>query len=219
MKYLKDFKKLCTPASVYLFINVIIFIVIAIQNFGNTTKYCVGQYKCKVPNTFSMFLFKAVYILFWTFILNAICKAGYKEVSWFMVLLPIILLFIIIGIIILNSGPISIFEGMIGQTSKDQKKLETDEAAEEQKQKTLDLLKGEEAKDKVAYGAALVKEHAAKEAVEHAKNAKHIASIVESKMEKEVEEGKDKIKLDKHTLVTDAIKGAQAVMEARKELG
>ena len=111
MKYFKDFKKLCTPASVYLFINVIIFISIAIQNFGNTTQYCVGQYKCHVPNTFSMFLFKALYMLFWTFILNAICKAGYKEVSWFMVLLPIILLFIIIGIVILNSGSVSIYEG------------------------------------------------------------------------------------------------------------
>ena len=55
--------------------------------------------------------FKAVYILFWTFILNAICKAGYKEVSWFMVLLPIILLFIIIGIVILNSGSARLFEG------------------------------------------------------------------------------------------------------------
>ena len=50
-------------------------------------------------------------MLFWTFILNAICKAGYKEVSWFMVLLPIILLFIIIGIVILNSGSVSIYEG------------------------------------------------------------------------------------------------------------
>ena len=81
MKYLNDFKSLCTPASVYLFINVIIFISIAIQNFGNTTQYCVGQYKCQIPNTFSMFLFKALYILFWTFVLNAICKAGYKEIS------------------------------------------------------------------------------------------------------------------------------------------
>ena len=109
MKYFKDFKSLCTPASIYLFINVIIFVSIAVQNFGNTTKYCVGQYRCQVPNTFSMFLFKALYILFWTFVLNAICKAGYKEVSWFMVLLPIILLFIIIGMVILNSG--SVYEG------------------------------------------------------------------------------------------------------------
>ena len=127
MKYLKDFKSLCTPASVYLFINVIIFISIAIQNFGNTTQYCVGQYKCQIPNTFSMFLFKALYILFWTFVLNAICKAGYKEVSWFMVLLPIILLFIIIGIVILNSGSARLFEGletMQASTKKDDKKDE-----------------------------------------------------------------------------------------------
>ncbi len=111
MKYYKDFKKLCTPASVYLFVNVIIFISIAIQNFGNTRQYCVGQYKCNVPNTFSMFLFKAIYILFWTFVLNAICKAGYKEISWFMVLLPIILLFIILGMILLNSGNVRLYEG------------------------------------------------------------------------------------------------------------
>jgi len=61
-----------------------------------------------------MFLFKALYILFWTFVLNAICKAGYKEVSWFMVLLPIILLFIIIGMVILNSG--SVYEGFVEGT-------------------------------------------------------------------------------------------------------
>lgn len=123
MKYLKDFKSLCTPASVYLFINVIIFVSIAVQNFGNTTKYCVGQYRCQVPNTFSMFLFKALYILFWTFVLNAICKAGYKEVSWFMVLLPIILLFIIIGMVILNSG--SVYEGFVeGATTEENKKAD-----------------------------------------------------------------------------------------------
>ena len=39
-KFVKDFKNLCTPAFIYLFISVLIFIVIAIQNFGNTTKYC-----------------------------------------------------------------------------------------------------------------------------------------------------------------------------------
>ena len=102
MKYFKDFKNLCTPASVYLAINVIVFIVIAIQNFGNTKEYCVGQYKCNVPNTFVMFLFKAIYILFWTFVLNAVCKAGYKEVSWFLVLLPIILMFVILGMVLIN---------------------------------------------------------------------------------------------------------------------
>ena len=113
MKYIKDFRNLCTPASVYLAINVVVFIVIAIQNFGNTKQYCVGQYKCNVPNTFVMFLFKAIYILFWTFVLNAVCKAGYKEVSWFLVLLPIILMFVILGMVLINGR---VLEGMDSDT-------------------------------------------------------------------------------------------------------
>ena len=55
-----------------------------------------------------MFLFKAIYILFWTFVLNAVCKAGYKEVSWFLVLLPIILMFVILGMVLINGR---VFEG------------------------------------------------------------------------------------------------------------
>jgi len=99
-KYSKDFSNLCTPAFIYLFISVVIFVIIALQNFGNTNKYSVGQYECNVPSTFVMFVFKAIYILFWTFILNAICKAGYREISWLLVIIPIILFFIIIGLII-----------------------------------------------------------------------------------------------------------------------
>ena len=101
-KYAKDFKNLCSPAFVYLLVSVVVFIVIAIQNFGNTTRYCVGQYECYVPNTFVIFVFKALYILFWTFILNSLCKAGYKEVSWFLVLLPLILLFVLLGLVLVT---------------------------------------------------------------------------------------------------------------------
>jgi hypothetical protein len=101
-KFAKDFKNLCSPAFLYLFLSVIAFVVIAIQNFGNTTKYCLGEYNCPVPNTFIIFVFKAIYILFWTFILNSLCKAGYKEISWFLVLLPFILFFIILGLIMIT---------------------------------------------------------------------------------------------------------------------
>ena len=112
------FSNLCTPAFVYLVINVIIFISIAVQNFGNSTQYCVGQYKCQVPNTLMMFVFKAVYILFWTFVLNSICKAGHKEVSWFLVLLPIILLFVILGLVLLKSSSL-LLEGMKSNADDD----------------------------------------------------------------------------------------------------
>ena len=101
-KYVKDFRNLCTPAYIYLFISVIIFVSIALQNFGNTTKYCVGAYQCYLPNTSLVFVFKAVYIVFFTFILNCICKAGYKEISWIMVILPLVLMFLIIGLILMS---------------------------------------------------------------------------------------------------------------------
>ena len=101
-KYSKDFKKLCTPAFLYLFISVRAFVIIALQNFGNTNKFCLGDYSCNVPNTFIIFILNAIYILFWTFVLNALCKAGYKEISWFLVLFPIIVLFVIFAFILIN---------------------------------------------------------------------------------------------------------------------
>ncbi len=101
-KYIKDFKKLCTPAFLYLFISVLAFVVLAFQNFGNTDKFCLGYYSCDFPNTFLVFFFNAIYILFWTFVLNSLCKAGYKEISWFLVLLPIILLFVIFAYILVH---------------------------------------------------------------------------------------------------------------------
>ena len=101
-KYKNDFNNLCSPAFLYLFISVFAFVIMAIQNYGNNDKFCLGAYDCNVPNTFIIFVFNAIYILFWTFILNTLCKAGYKEISWFLVLLPIILLFVIFALIILR---------------------------------------------------------------------------------------------------------------------
>ena len=92
------FSNLCTPAFVYLVINVIIFISIAVQNFGNSTQYCVGQYKCQVPNTLMLLVFKAIYILFWTYILDSMCKAGYSD--WFVLLLPFIFTVFAVGLVI-----------------------------------------------------------------------------------------------------------------------
>jgi hypothetical protein len=35
---------------------------------------------------------KVVFVLFWTFLLNMLCKNGFKSVSWFLVLLPYLLI-------------------------------------------------------------------------------------------------------------------------------
>ncbi len=43
-------------------------------------------------------------LTFWTFVLNCICKAGYKGVSWFLVLFPFVLMFVLIALFLLKSA-------------------------------------------------------------------------------------------------------------------
>lgn len=94
----KTIQDLCRPSQIYFIISFISLLVMATQNYGNKDKYCVGQFKCDVYSTSIIFILKIVYILFWTWVLNLICNAGYKNVSWFLVLLPFILMFVLIGL-------------------------------------------------------------------------------------------------------------------------
>lgn len=95
-------RKLCTPAYVYLVISVIFIIIAAIQNYGNINVYCLGSYSCDVSSTFLIFVIKLLYILFWTWILNLICKAGHPGVSWFLLLLPVLLIFILLAMLMIK---------------------------------------------------------------------------------------------------------------------
>lgn len=71
--------KFCTPVYVYLIISLISFLMMIGMNMTG-----VGL---------MMFVVK---VLFWSFVLNIICESGYTNVSWFLVLLPFILMFIFI---------------------------------------------------------------------------------------------------------------------------
>jgi hypothetical protein len=80
-------------------------IFIGIQNLGGEDTYCVGSYGCKTSYVTIIFIFKAVYILFWTWLLNIICKSGYETVSWILVLMPFILMFIFIALVFTTHFP------------------------------------------------------------------------------------------------------------------
>lgn len=88
---------LCTPASLYLVISMVTIIVLSIQNSGNRNIYCVGNYSCEVSSTASLFSIKVLYVLFWTWILQQLCKTGLGTVSWLLVLLPMIFMFLFIA--------------------------------------------------------------------------------------------------------------------------
>ena len=98
-------KNLCTPAHVYLVISVMFILIAFFQNYGNTYTYCLGSNTCNVSNTYMIFVVKALYVLFWTWILNLICKSGATNVAWFLVLIPFILMFIMIGLMMFQGEP------------------------------------------------------------------------------------------------------------------
>jgi len=102
MAFPKSLKELCTPAFFYFALSMISLIVIIFQNLGNTDVYHLGSMSTRVPNTTLVLLVKFVYILFWTWILNLICKDGHKEIAWFLVLVPFILLFAIMGLLMVS---------------------------------------------------------------------------------------------------------------------
>lgn len=97
--YKFNLKKLCNPSMLYFILSLVGLIVIGIQNLnGSDNTFCLGQYKCDIGSKMGVFLLNAIYILFWTFILDLMCKAGYDELSWFIVLIPILLSFLFLGI-------------------------------------------------------------------------------------------------------------------------
>ena len=104
MKLVERFRKLCTPSALYFVLSSLALVIIAVQNMRDPTRFCMGIYECPAPgsNNGLVFAVEAVYIVFWTWVLNLICNAGYTSISWFLVLFPIVLMFILLGIMIME---------------------------------------------------------------------------------------------------------------------
>ena len=96
MSELPGLKNLCLPAIVYLSLSLFTVFVMYFQNLGDPRSYCIGRYTCNVSDVGMLFLMKIVYILFWTWILNIICREGFEGMSWVLVIMPYILMLIFI---------------------------------------------------------------------------------------------------------------------------
>lgn len=119
--YSPKLSKLCTPSSLYFFISLVLLLLVGFQNLvGNDDTFCIGQFRCTLGNKLLIFVLNAIYILFWTFILDLMCKAGYKELSWFIVLIPFILFFVFFAMVVYKTD--SYQEGMKIK-KKDEKKI------------------------------------------------------------------------------------------------
>ena len=72
---MKDFSKLCTPARIYFAIAVVASIFALFKGVGILAV-----------------AFKLLFAFIWTFILGWLCSKGLKTLSWFLVLLPYIII-------------------------------------------------------------------------------------------------------------------------------
>ena len=96
---MKIYKKLCNPAKFYFVISVLSYILILLQNIGNYGRFTLGNYSCRHSNQPMFLFFQAFYIVFWTWLLNIICKVNTSS-SWIIVLFPFLLFFIVIGMVL-----------------------------------------------------------------------------------------------------------------------
>ena len=87
----------------YLVISGISFLFILFQNLNNPNEYCVGSMKCNTEKKHVVFIGKVLYIIFWNWLLDLMCKGGYTNVAWFILFFPFILFFILLALFILMS--------------------------------------------------------------------------------------------------------------------
>ena len=98
-----DLTKLCTPSTIYFVVSLLGLVILGVSNLGNEDRLCVGSYNCNVQSNTVLFVLNAVYILFWTFILDLMCKNGYTSISWFILLIPFIIYFILLTMLFVNN--------------------------------------------------------------------------------------------------------------------
>jgi len=101
---LKMYNSLCTPSQLYLILSTISILALLMQNYSSPNTYTVGRYTVPLEHhNMIFFIFKAIYVIVWTFLLNQLCRYGYANISWFLVLLPFLLMFVIIGLLLLTN--------------------------------------------------------------------------------------------------------------------
>ena len=100
---MKVYNKLCSPAQVYVVISLLSVLAMFIQNCTNQNMYCIGMFKTYTAySNLIYFAMKLLYVAGWTWILQKLCKKGYSSVSWMLVLLPFLAMFILIGLLFVS---------------------------------------------------------------------------------------------------------------------
>lgn len=104
--------KMCTPAQIYLIISVILLILsyfgmsaisqqLTLNQSGHPVLHSLNFTYQK--DTRTSYVVQAVLIVLWTWLLSYLCNKGYSQLSWFLVLLPWVLMFLAFFVYIIET--------------------------------------------------------------------------------------------------------------------
>ena len=98
-----NFVGLCLPAQIYFVISIIGLLVLAITNTaGDPNTLLIGSMRMYVPSVLLVFVWKFIYIVFWTYVLNLICNDSHADISWLLISIPLLLSIIAVLVLILS---------------------------------------------------------------------------------------------------------------------
>jgi hypothetical protein len=119
------FDKLCPPAQIYLVVSVIMMVL---SYFGlSAISQQLEMHQSGSPllqslnftyqkDTKTSYVVQAVFIVLWTWVLSYLCNKGFSNLSWFLVLLPWLLMFLGFFVYIIETVK-SIFFNLTGSVS------------------------------------------------------------------------------------------------------
>ena len=106
------FDKLCPPAQIYLVVSVIMMVL---SYFGlSAISQQLEMHQSSSPLLQSLnftyqkdsrtsYVVQGVLIILWTWLLSYFCRNGYTSLSWFLVLLPWVLMFMAFFVYVINT--------------------------------------------------------------------------------------------------------------------
>jgi hypothetical protein len=119
------FDKMCTPAQIYLIVS---FILMVLSYFGInaisqqiTLNQANNSFLQSLNFTYqkdtkTSYVVQAVFIVLWTWVLSYLCNKGFSNLSWFLILLPWLLMFLAFFVYIIELVK-SIFFNLTGSVS------------------------------------------------------------------------------------------------------
>jgi hypothetical protein len=105
------FDKLCTPAQIYLIIS---FVLVILSYFGlnavsqqitlnqSNNSFLQSLNFTYQKDTKTSYVVQVLFIVLWTWLLSYLCRKGFSNLSWFLVLLPWVLMFLAFFVYILE---------------------------------------------------------------------------------------------------------------------